>query len=552
MEIVVPQPEKNPDGSVKPWPTLGPQVCDFLEERMVFGPGSLAGEPYKVRDDIRYILYRAYEHYPEGYTYEGNDLTGRRRFKKVIISWPKGLAKTELMAVIACLELHPDAPIRFNGYDPKAPGGMAPGRSVRSPYIPLLAPTKDQLNDLAYGVAMEIMKTIPDSGLFDPTMARILIQGEENSKILPVAPMPNTLDGKKPTFQGIDETHRLEKDRHHQSVQTMENNLGKRYEDDPWQLCITTAGDPNIDSVASRQFTLGMKIYEGRIQEPDTLFYHRQTSDKNAVFDTIPNRLKALREASGPEASQYRDLLSIARMWDNPDVDPAYLERVWCNRWVASARMAFKKDVYAELGDPMLIIPRRSPVVLGFDGAVAKDSTALVMTEIKTGVQNLIGLWEKPDTDEEWRVPVHEVNEVVNWAFKQFNVAKMYCDPYYWTNDIDRWAGVWGSDKVVSWPTTQLDRVYYAIRAYQQAIEAGAVAHDSNKDLIRHVGNCGISYSNLLDGEGHRKFRLSKLQSENKIDAAMAAILSWKARMDCLTKGYTSAPQASQLPFKIR
>ena len=120
MEIVVPQPEKNPDGTINSWPTLGPQVCDFLEERMVFGPGSLAGEPYKVRDDIRYILYRAYEHYPEGYTYEGNDLTGRRRFKKVIISWPKGLAKTELMAVIACLELHPDAPIRFNGYDPVA------------------------------------------------------------------------------------------------------------------------------------------------------------------------------------------------------------------------------------------------------------------------------------------------------------------------------------------------------------------------------------------------------------------------------------------------
>ena len=60
MEIVVPQPEKNPDGTINSWPTLGPQVCDFLEERIVFGPGSLAGEPYKVRDDIRYILYPAY------------------------------------------------------------------------------------------------------------------------------------------------------------------------------------------------------------------------------------------------------------------------------------------------------------------------------------------------------------------------------------------------------------------------------------------------------------------------------------------------------------
>ena len=29
----------------EPWPTLGPQVCDFIEDRFTFGPGPLAGEP---------------------------------------------------------------------------------------------------------------------------------------------------------------------------------------------------------------------------------------------------------------------------------------------------------------------------------------------------------------------------------------------------------------------------------------------------------------------------------------------------------------------------
>ncbi len=38
----------------------------------------------------------------------------------------------------------------------------------------------------------------------------------------------------------------------------MENNLGKRYEDDhAATVRITTAGDPNVDSVASQQFTWG-------------------------------------------------------------------------------------------------------------------------------------------------------------------------------------------------------------------------------------------------------------------------------------------------------
>jgi len=27
------------------WPTLGPQVCDFIEAYLVFGPGDLRGQP---------------------------------------------------------------------------------------------------------------------------------------------------------------------------------------------------------------------------------------------------------------------------------------------------------------------------------------------------------------------------------------------------------------------------------------------------------------------------------------------------------------------------
>ena len=220
-EIIVPQPKEDKNGNLEIFPTLGPQVCDFLEERFVYGPGPLRGKPYVVRDDFRYILYRAYEHYPEGYVinYDGEevDYSGRRHFNKVTVSLPKGSAKTELMALVSCLELHPDAPIRFNGYDADAPGGMAPGRSVVSPYIPLLAPTKDQLDDLAYGAAMTIIQDIEDADLFDVTRERIQVQGEAESRILPVAASAGRLDGLKPTFQCIDESHRMFDDRHHKA-----------------------------------------------------------------------------------------------------------------------------------------------------------------------------------------------------------------------------------------------------------------------------------------------------------------------------------------------
>ncbi|MDD2326574.1 MAG: hypothetical protein PHW63_11375, partial [Alphaproteobacteria bacterium] len=306
----MPQPDKDKNGNLIIFPSLGPQVVDFMEERFVYGPGPLKGEPYIVREEFKYILYRAYEHFPEGHHLYGEDLTGRRRFSEVNISLPKGSAKTEFMAIIALTELHPDAPIRFNGYDQKAPGGMAPGRSVLSPFIPLLAPTKEQLNDLAYGACMSIVAMIDDASMFDPTMARILVNGESESKILPVAANAGRLDGLKPTFQAIDEPHRLYEDRQRAAYDTMMNNLPKRAIDDPWQLTCTTAGDPNEPSVARDQYKDGINAYEGKMELSRSFFYHRQTSDENAKFDTMENRLIALKEASGEEASKFRDLFS--------------------------------------------------------------------------------------------------------------------------------------------------------------------------------------------------------------------------------------------------
>src|SRR5699024_2530945 len=156
--------------------------------------------------DLRYIIYRAYEHYPEGHIIdygegETSDMTGRRRFQFVSISLPKGSTKTELEALISIVELHHDAPVRFHCYDPNAEGGMAPGRAVLAPFIPMLAPTKKQLDDLAYGAAYAIAKDIdPDGQIFDVNLERIMLVGESESKILPVAASDSSLDGGKPTF----------------------------------------------------------------------------------------------------------------------------------------------------------------------------------------------------------------------------------------------------------------------------------------------------------------------------------------------------------------
>ncbi len=79
----------------------------------------------------------------------------------------------------------------------------------------------------------------------------------------------------------------------------------------------------------------------------------------------------------------------------------------------------------------------------------------------------------------------------------------------------------------------------YAIRAFNGAIAAGEISHDGNVHLTRHLGNSCRLYTNLADEEGKPLWILRKERpdSPEKIDAGMAAVLSWEARRDAVTSG---------------
>ena len=138
------------------WPTLGPQVCDFIEQNLVFGPGDLRGLPLVLDDERRFLIYRMYEVFPQTHA-----LAGRRRFKRAGLSLRKGTAKTELAALIAACELHPEAPVRCVGWTPK---GDPIGGGVTDPYIPMVAYTEEQSDELAYGALRVHPRAQPSQG----------------------------------------------------------------------------------------------------------------------------------------------------------------------------------------------------------------------------------------------------------------------------------------------------------------------------------------------------------------------------------------------------
>ncbi len=515
------------------YPSLGAQVCAWIEENLVYGPGDLRGKPVNLDQEKRALVYRMYEVFPKNHAQ-----AGRRRFKRVALSLRKGSAKTEFAAMIAAAELHPDAPVRCDGFDAH---GQPVGIGVTDPYIPMVAYTEEQSDELAYGALKVILEHSQVADDFDIGLQRIMrIRGD--GKAVSLASSPDSRDGARTTFAVCDETHRWNLPRLKAAHRTMLANLPKRYLSDAWQLEVTTAPSPGEGSVAEDTMNYARAVAAGDIQDSRLFFFHRQASDQHDL--TTPAGIRAaVIEASGPVA-QWSDIDSICEQWRDPTADKAYLERVWLNRLVRASDKAFDFEKWQTLAQPEFMAAEGETITLGFDGARWRDSVALVATHLRTGCQWLVGLWEKPilpDSREsdEWEAPDEEIETTVEMAFQQWNVWRMYCDPPYWETQVAKWSGKYGEKRVIAWWTNRMKAMAYAIKAFSTAIQAGEISHDGNERYSRHIGNAVKKNLNLVDEDGNRLWVIYKERPDSpfKIDAAMAGILSWQARCDALASG---------------
>jgi phage terminase large subunit-like protein len=535
-----------PPSDSKPWPTLGPDVCDLLEERCVHGPGDLKGKPYTLDDEKRALLYRLYEVFPRSHP-----RAGKRRFKRAAISLRKGTAKTELAAAIAFAELHPESPVRCDGWRRQGSAWVPVGRPVVDPYIPMVAYTEEQTEDLAYAALLMMCQLGPDADLFDSGLDRIIRldeYGRADGKASALASAPDARDGARTSFQHFDETHRFVLPRLVSAHRTMLQNIPKRPIADPWSLETTTTHTPGENSVnESTHEEAEEAVRHPRKADPTFFFFHREAAPReDENLDDRKQLRAAILEASGP---------SIAKAWEDfsgqvtgiaglyakakQDGEIAYFERVWLNRRRSSSAQAF--DV---LRWRALTIQRGIPfgdaITLGFDGSRWNDRTALVATHYASGWQWPIGIWDPADTGGE--IPRSEVIATIDDTFEHFNVIRMYGDPAQgWTDVLADCSSRHGVRRVLEFFTDSrgLRRTADAMRDYGQAMRAGEVTNSGDEVMAEHIGNAHKRFINLRDVDGERMWVIEKERPDSpaKIDGAMAGSLSWTARLDALQGG---------------
>jgi len=515
----------------------------------VFGPGSLQGEPAELDAESRALIWRSYEIHPRDHPHAGN-----RVFDRCAWELRKGLAKTERAAWVAFAELHPEAPVRFDGWDA---AGEPVGRPVRAPYIPMMAAAEEQVQELAFGVLKWIVEHSGEAERFDVSLDRIVRVdqwGHNDGMVVPVSNAPATRDGARTTFQHFDEPHRLILPRERSAHETMLQNLPKRQYESPWALYTSTAGQPGQDSVEENVRAEAEQIAAGKAENSSLFFFARWVGDSHKVLDTVERRVAAISEATGPSGEWgLGQFERIAKDYDRVGMDRAYWERVYLNRWRKSGSQAFDMTkVNGLMVDES--IPKGAFVVGGFDGARRRDATALVITDIKTGLQEAVGVWEKPPDAGEWEVDEVEVIAAFEDVFKRFDVWRIYCDPPYWTETISSLEGRY-EGKVVEWWMNRPRASAYSLRAYGEAIDSGAVQFGGDPGeraiLVEHLGHSGRKELKIKDEEGRALSILCKQDGRlmDKIDAAAAGQLSWQACLDARRAG--AKPRGGTMPRRL-
>lgn len=517
----------------RPWPSLGGHVCRFIREQLVHGPGDVLGQPADLTEELEAFIWRSYEVYPRGHR-----MAGRRRFKRVCLSRRKGYAKTELGAWIAIAELDPDSPVRCVGWrkatgddedEGYAKGEWVPvGGPVLDPYIPLIATTEEQSDELAFTAVHDVLELCELGSRYDVGLERVAPRGAPGV-LQALAGSPTARDGARTTFQLFDEPHHMVSERMKSAHRTMLRNMPKRVAADAWTLYTTTMYEPGAGSIAEGLHAYAIDVLQGRVDDPSLYFDHRQA----ALLHDLNRRrelIRAIEEASG-DALSFADVPAIAQQYLEPDANRPEFRRFWLNQRWKSARRWLDRDTIGGLvqaGRYPDGPPDGTRIVLAFDGSYQRDSTALIGATVEDKPHVFaVGVWEKPLSAPvgTWRTPRNEVDGVLAEAMERWDVVELAPDPPGWHREVEDWEATYG-ETVVRFETNQPARMGPAADTFENAVKEHDLTLDGNEALLRHLGNCIAT-----ERRGYMLPTKSSTSSPDKIDAGIGAVVSYARAM---------------------
>lgn len=476
-------------------PTLGARVCRWIEKFLVHAEGDYQGEPFRLEDWQRRLIYELYSYDP---------VTLRRIVRRLLLVMPKGCGKTELVAALCLAE--------FAGPTQPTPDGH--GEMRRSPNIPISAASFEQADRL-FGAAKAMVTAGPLKPLVEAFDTEMLLK-KRPGRLYRVAAIAGTNDGTLPTCFGADEIHEWEgrKERVHLVIG---NSLAKRAGGLELNLSTPDAADP--DSLFGRLHAYAERVRSGEVRDPSFLGVWYTAGEHWNLED--PMQLRAAITEATP--ATWLDVERIAARYEVDRIPEHEFRRYHLGQLVRPAGQWLPAESWEELADPERgQPPEGAEVGLFFDGSYNRDSSALVgCTMEEEPYVFVVGAWERPEgpAGEGWLVPREEVSARVRWAMERWRVRRMGCDPFGWHQEVEGWSETYGDQVVLLWETNRRREISAACsRFYTLVVDAG-LSHDGNPALARHLRNAVVKETPqgaYITKDGRA--------SPRKIDLAVAAV----------------------------
>lgn len=500
---------------IDPRRTLGPLVAMWIEDMLCHGPGDVQGRPIELDDEQVRFLAAAY----------AIDDAGRRVVRRAGYIRPKGRAKSELAAMIACAEAL--GPVRFADWGPK---GYPRARPVTTPIV-VCAATEEGQADNTYG-AVHVMLTegeVSDTPGLDVGITRTFLPG--GGKIHSISARASSKDGGKETFINLDETHLWISPELHNLAATLRRNAAKRREAEPWSLETSTMYAPGQGSVAEHSHRFAQAITSGETSDPGFLWdYACGPAPEEFDWDDDAQLRRALQAAYG-DAAQWMDMERLIAEARDPATTRADFIRYFLNRPYRDQRARWvKSEQWDALADPTAEIPAGTEVVCAVDVGIRNDSTALVTAWLMPDGRELheLYVWSaRSDTAAHEHVPggrvrLRAVTDRIREIAERHDVLAVAHDPRFFegpAQDLD--AEGFNVVEIVqsSGEMRDAEHAWFVAVTSEQTI-----VHNGDPVFAAHVADTVATKTD-------RGWKLRKMKSEEggvaaKIDGTVASIMA--------------------------
>jgi len=374
----------------------------------------------------------------------------------------------------------------------------------------------------------------------------IQVKGRPDPRIEAVSASYRSMEGNRPSMAILNETHHWTPSRGGADLYfTIRNNVDKQ---DGRYLCITNAYLPGEGSVAE-------EIREAYDRERDGLaedsgwFYC--SLEANAAAPLTKDWAPFIVDTIKGDAVWLKTEVIVQSLQDT-SVPPSRQRRMWYNQIVASEDSIFSEAEFDAIAlwdsdergfrRAFNLTPGDS-IVVGFDGGKSDDATALVAIRVSDRMAFPIQIWQRPEgpAGDNWEINKQEVDSMVHWLHRVFDVQAMYCDVALWESWIESWSNHYRETLLVKASPRSamgydmrgnLEKTTRFHEALIQNVLDRKIFHNGDPLLRRHA-----LHAKRRENKYGLSFGKDSRSSGEKIDAYAALLLAFIALNELAERG---------------